>query len=220
MSGDTCLIHVGSAARQGAKHMTLEQLRVFVAVAGRQHVTRAAAVLNLAQSAISAAIAALEERHGANVRAAWQGATAALRATKPESSCHQVYPTVIDVPFDDRPHSMYRAHPTGISCDRAIDRARRQACIVHCDYISCKQVRPPAICERGWEDARETPWERLRGSLWTNVRSRPASHISWMRMRWWTAWRAFKLSIRRGRVPSAVSSGATDEQAYCAMCLA
>src|SRR3982074_214346 len=49
------------------KHMTLEQLRVFVAVAERQHVTRAAAVLNLAQSAVSAAIAALEARHGAKL---------------------------------------------------------------------------------------------------------------------------------------------------------
>src|SRR6266404_3229525 len=58
---------VGSAARKGAKHMTLEQLRVFVAVAERQHVTRAAAVLNLAQSAVSAAIAALEARHGAKL---------------------------------------------------------------------------------------------------------------------------------------------------------
>src|ERR1700759_840405 len=43
--------------------MTLEQLRIFVAVAERQHVTRAAQALNLAQSAASAAIAALEERH-------------------------------------------------------------------------------------------------------------------------------------------------------------
>lgn len=44
--------------------MTLEQLRVFVAVAERQHVTRAAHALNLAQSAVSHAIAALETRHG------------------------------------------------------------------------------------------------------------------------------------------------------------
>ena len=44
--------------------MTLEQLRVFVAVAERQHVTRAAESLHLAQSAASAAIAALEARHG------------------------------------------------------------------------------------------------------------------------------------------------------------
>jgi DNA-binding transcriptional LysR family regulator len=43
--------------------MTLEQLRVFVAVAERQHVTRAAEALNLAQSAASAAIAALEATH-------------------------------------------------------------------------------------------------------------------------------------------------------------
>jgi DNA-binding transcriptional LysR family regulator len=47
--------------------MTLEQLRVFVAVAERQHVTRAAEALHLAQSAASAAIAALEARHGAKL---------------------------------------------------------------------------------------------------------------------------------------------------------
>jgi len=44
--------------------MTLEQLRVFVAVAERQHVTQAARALNLAQSAVSHANAALEARHG------------------------------------------------------------------------------------------------------------------------------------------------------------
>jgi len=44
--------------------MTLEQLRIFVAVAERQHVTQAARALNLAQSATSHAIAALETRHG------------------------------------------------------------------------------------------------------------------------------------------------------------
>jgi len=44
--------------------LTLDQLRIFVAVAERQHVTRAARALNLAQSAASAAIAALEARHG------------------------------------------------------------------------------------------------------------------------------------------------------------
>src|ERR1700693_4971104 len=47
--------------------MTLEQLRVFIAVAERQHVTRAATALNLAQSAASAAIASLEERYGAKL---------------------------------------------------------------------------------------------------------------------------------------------------------
>lgn len=45
------------------RSMILEQLRVFVAVAERQHVTRAAEALNMAQSAASAAIAALEARH-------------------------------------------------------------------------------------------------------------------------------------------------------------
>ncbi|MDE2560934.1 MAG: LysR family transcriptional regulator [Sphingomonadales bacterium] len=44
--------------------MTLEQLRIFVAVAEREHVTAAARALNLTQSAASSAIAALEERHG------------------------------------------------------------------------------------------------------------------------------------------------------------
>lgn len=44
--------------------MTLEQLRIFVAVADKQHVTQAARELNLTQSATSAAIAALEERYG------------------------------------------------------------------------------------------------------------------------------------------------------------
>ena len=44
--------------------MTLEQLRIFVAVAEREHVTRAAHELNLTQSATSAAIAALEARYG------------------------------------------------------------------------------------------------------------------------------------------------------------
>jgi DNA-binding transcriptional LysR family regulator len=44
--------------------MTLEQLRIFVAVAERQHVTQAASELNLTQSATSAAIAALEARYG------------------------------------------------------------------------------------------------------------------------------------------------------------
>ena len=44
--------------------MTLEQLRVFIAVAEREHLTRAAAALNLTPSAASAAIQALEARYG------------------------------------------------------------------------------------------------------------------------------------------------------------
>jgi DNA-binding transcriptional LysR family regulator len=43
--------------------MTLEQLRIFVAVAERQHVTQAAHEINITQSAASSAIAALEERY-------------------------------------------------------------------------------------------------------------------------------------------------------------
>lgn len=44
--------------------MTLDQLRIFVAVAERQHVTRAAEALNLTQSAVSSAVTTLEGRHG------------------------------------------------------------------------------------------------------------------------------------------------------------
>lgn len=44
--------------------MTLERLRIFVAVAEREHVTEAARSLNLTQSAVSNAIAALEAEHG------------------------------------------------------------------------------------------------------------------------------------------------------------
>jgi DNA-binding transcriptional LysR family regulator len=43
--------------------MTLEQLRIFVAVAEREHVTQAARALNMTQSATSAAVTALESRY-------------------------------------------------------------------------------------------------------------------------------------------------------------
>ncbi|GBQ30776.1 LysR family transcriptional regulator [Gluconacetobacter sacchari DSM 12717] len=43
--------------------MTLEQLRIFLAVAEREHMTAGARALNITQSAASAAIAALEDRH-------------------------------------------------------------------------------------------------------------------------------------------------------------
>jgi DNA-binding transcriptional LysR family regulator len=44
--------------------MTLEQLRIFIAVAQFEHVTKAAEQLSLTQSAASAAVSALEQRHG------------------------------------------------------------------------------------------------------------------------------------------------------------
>lgn len=44
--------------------MTLDQLRVFVAVAERGHLTKAAEVLSLTPSAVSASIRVLEERYG------------------------------------------------------------------------------------------------------------------------------------------------------------
>src|ERR1700742_535441 len=47
--------------------MTLEQLRIFVAAAERKHVTQAARDLNLTQSAVSAAIGALESRYAVNL---------------------------------------------------------------------------------------------------------------------------------------------------------
>ena len=47
--------------------MTLDQLRIFVAVADRGHVTQAAASLGITQSAASAAIAALETRYRAKL---------------------------------------------------------------------------------------------------------------------------------------------------------
>jgi DNA-binding transcriptional LysR family regulator len=47
--------------------MTLEQLRVFVFVAERLHMTRAAEALGITQSAASASIAALEARYGAKL---------------------------------------------------------------------------------------------------------------------------------------------------------
>ncbi|ASC07049.1 LysR family transcriptional regulator [Acetobacter pasteurianus] len=43
--------------------MTLEQLRFFIAVAEREHVTAASKALHVTQSAVSAAIATLEEQH-------------------------------------------------------------------------------------------------------------------------------------------------------------
>ena len=47
--------------------MTLDQLRIFVAVAERRHMTKAAAVLGMTQSAASAAVASLERRYGARL---------------------------------------------------------------------------------------------------------------------------------------------------------
>ncbi len=48
----------------GGRIMTLHQLRVFVAVAEREHLTQAAAALHAAPSAVSASIAALETEYG------------------------------------------------------------------------------------------------------------------------------------------------------------
>lgn len=44
--------------------MTLDQLRIFVEVAQRQHLTQAASALFLSPSAVSSSIKALEERYG------------------------------------------------------------------------------------------------------------------------------------------------------------
>jgi DNA-binding transcriptional LysR family regulator len=45
--------------------MTLEQLRIFVAVAERRHMTRAAEALNLTQQAVSSVIVTLENAYSA-----------------------------------------------------------------------------------------------------------------------------------------------------------
>lgn len=47
--------------------MTLEQLRIFIAVAEREHLSRAAAALRLTPSAVSAAIRVLETRYGVHL---------------------------------------------------------------------------------------------------------------------------------------------------------
>lgn len=47
--------------------MTLEQLRIFIAVAEREHLTRAAEALRLTPSAVSSAIRTLEQRYGATL---------------------------------------------------------------------------------------------------------------------------------------------------------
>ena len=44
--------------------MTLDQLRIFAEVARHQHITKAAKAMHMTQSAVSAAVIALEERHG------------------------------------------------------------------------------------------------------------------------------------------------------------
>lgn len=85
--------------------MTLEQLRIFVAVAERQHVTEAAHALHLTQSAVSAAVSALESRYcvklfdriGRNIRLTEAGRRFAVearavlaRATEAETVLHDL----------------------------------------------------------------------------------------------------------------------------------
>lgn len=47
--------------------MTLDQLRIFAEVARHQHITKAAKAMNMTQSAVSAAINTLEQRHGVSL---------------------------------------------------------------------------------------------------------------------------------------------------------
>ena len=51
----------------GESGMTLDQLRIFIAVAEREHVTRAADALGLAPPSVSAAVASLEREFGAKL---------------------------------------------------------------------------------------------------------------------------------------------------------
>src|SRR5713101_4074417 len=55
--------------------MTLEQLRIFVAVAEREHLTRAAAALHLTPSAVSSAVRALETATALCSSTEWGGAS-------------------------------------------------------------------------------------------------------------------------------------------------
>ena len=71
-----------SRSRRGVSAVTLDQLRIFLAVADLQHVTKAAEALHLAQSAVSTAVATLEsylgfrlfDRVGRNIRLNQAGA--------------------------------------------------------------------------------------------------------------------------------------------------
>lgn len=84
--------------------MTLEQLRIFVAVAERAHVTRAAAALNLTQAAVSASIAALESRHGVKMfDRVGRGImlTAAGQQFLPEAQAFLVRAAALEAALDD-----------------------------------------------------------------------------------------------------------------------
>ena len=56
-------MRAGFDARCDETGMSLEQLRIFVAVAERQHMTRAAEALNLTQQAVSGAVVGLENAY-------------------------------------------------------------------------------------------------------------------------------------------------------------
>jgi DNA-binding transcriptional LysR family regulator len=133
--------------------MTLEQLRIFVAVAERGHVTQAAGALNMTQSAVSAAIAALETRHGVRLfdrvgrsieinaagklfleeaRAVLAGASAAERALEDLAELRRgslsihASQTIANYWLPARLHA-YRTHHPGISLRVSINNTEQVA---------------------------------------------------------------------------------------------
>jgi DNA-binding transcriptional LysR family regulator len=84
--------------------MTLEQLRIFVAVAEREHFTRAAEVLHLTQAALSASVAALESQHGVKLfDRVGRGValTAAGRQFLPEAQALLARAAAVEAALDD-----------------------------------------------------------------------------------------------------------------------
>ena len=119
--------------------MTLDQLRVFVAVAEREHLSRGAAALNLSPSAATAAVQALEGRHGAKLfhrigrrlelsdagRAFLPEARAVLRAVQAASSFCRIWAARCGAASRSRPARRWRA--TGCRRCSCASRPRTRA---------------------------------------------------------------------------------------------
>lgn len=96
--------------------MTLDQLRVFIAVAEREHVTRAAEALHLTQSAVSAAIQALEayydvtlfHRVGRRIELTRAGALFLVEARAIMERIDQAEQTLVEL--DENPRGMIAIH--------------------------------------------------------------------------------------------------------------
>ena len=89
--------------------MTLDQLQIFIAVAEREHLTRAADVLGLAPPSVSASVVLLEREFGTKL-------------------FHRVGRGIVITPFDDaleeRPQHP-QTHPEGVRGKRCACAPRR-----------------------------------------------------------------------------------------------